>query len=696
MSKKRTFKAKINARRIKDGIVNPGKISFLGILLQLLENGFDARRTDRPLKLHIRIVDRGKDNGFILLTDNGKGFSEEDFDAFVDVHNEHKQERRDTIGQHGTGSKHAFGVCKRIVVFTASEDYPKCVRMVYDDNIFLASIDKGDEPDVSIEDVARKPKWVTIDGTGSVIRLDKIVDWKKIPSSKYIIANLAKRMNPSIARCVRVNNIKLAERDVLFGGIEETMEVDYLAGQQQVEIVFPEKPGHLDRISVGGYNKICSLMEVYETLPRLEEKELFPRELLAQNMCGTIFVPDLNYFRSTSSDCLVSRFYEVEGKGLRMNFIRFLREKVLPLVEMAQKKVAVKTSEKAKEQLLENLCSHINPAWDFDPSVVRGIDDDLGFGPGGVDTSDKNPKDRKEPTLRVSPTTVTLRPGEKETFKIVSTKGTSGRFCWEDSNSGGQLNRKMGRSVTFIAGNQCSKKAFKLTVADIKDPTICRTLYINIVRQVIPIVSPQGVDIPRGASHEFRIRNINATSGNISWRLKGNSPHIRLMRSKARSTTVVVGKGAPLSTETLIAHDLKTDKDYVANFDVIRAMKTNEGWVKIEEKYYFIQISESSTSAVARIRDGKKVTKKGGKVMLFDVLRVGMGHPILIGLDLLLKGTKGKAATLAFVMEVFNYMVVAHIRGLIEDGTSMHGVEFANRMVEIKKDYIERRSLTEQ
>jgi hypothetical protein len=680
-----THKGRTNYDAIVRNLFTAGRKPFYPGLRQAVENSFDARlraekegEPDPRLSIEIEIIGRKQPDGAIMIADNGKGFGSAEIDAFHSIYFTSKEGDASQIGKHGSGRLFLLEFAKRIVVYTKSKEFPKLSRFSFGRDDVLKVVKNGTW-DFNREEVARAPKGVSVGKTGSVIILEG-VDWEKVPTKKEIVETFSDHLKPSIARTVTVDGQRLKDREIIGEAIDESVVVPYLSGIQDIELFLPQQLKRGEEVMIGGYNQICSLREIFHQLNEFD-KSLVPPVLMDRSIIGVIYIPDINKVRSHTSDNLDPEFFSSERKDLREAFLRFLDEEVRPRVEAAFDTKEKRDEIAEQKKYLAGILDVINPAFDFDPMELKIHGEDL---PGKPEKKQDEPGPRG---LCVNTKYISMLPGDQFIFHITDTTGTSGDFLWDASASGGRIHPKSGLEVKYTAGNQLSPEntPFTLVVWDKKDPSINATIKIFIAQDIPVMITPQIVQITRGDSHPFRLRNANLTSCDIVWSLKNPKRGVSILRSEALTTRVFVAENAPLGVYELVAKDRAKKKVYTASFEVMPQPDNRGAFIRVEDIYYRIEAAVNIHMVVERIKEGSSVVKRGHKKRI-DLLRIGFNHPILRNIrESLQSSGKGNLSEI-MTQKVVQYILLAHLRGLVDDGEETFDEHtFISRLVNLEQ-----------
>lgn len=665
------IKGRINADAILDDVIGTGPTFFPG-LKQAVENAVDAGATE----IRIEVVNRGQTSGYICIIDDGHGFRTENFESFCSLRVSSKKGKKGQIGKHGSGRLFLLRFAGSLRVFTKSEEFPKLSTFSFTREDAVALI-KSTERSFPREEV-RKPTWLALESkTGSALIIE-CVNWKEVPTIREMIARFAEHLKPSIASIVKINGESLVPRDVVGEVIQQSFQADYLPGVQEVELFIPVERRRGEEIMIGALNQICGMSTFYRQLKPLDAG-MVPSSLLDRSVCGAIYIPALNEYRASSAEELESDFYGAKGTDLRLAVLRFMQEEIRPLVEAAFQRKRQRDDAIEQTAFLEGIVDRINPAFDFDPNAVRG---------GGSDSEDKGPKSRPiREGLQVNTRYLTLTPGDQFTFRITRKSGTSGKFSWDDSGSGGKVVPKSGTEVVYTAGKNLSPEGepFRLIVWDEKASDLSVTIQIQIVKELPVSITPQFVEVAQGASHVFRLRNSIETSGLVGWRVKGKRLGVSLLRDTGSSTEVMVDEKATLGSYTLVAEDMfENGGTYEASFQVVEATEQKGTYIRIEEAYYLVESAPYIQMVVERVKEGSVITQ-GGRRKKVDVLRIGFNHPILQAWRQALR--KGdRMASEVYWQKVIHFIFLAHLRGWEEDGHEMlDGHILTQRLIQLEQ-----------
>ena len=658
-----------SVRRLLDiliGAGSAGKGAFFSGFQQATENGFDAHATSVCV-----LID--KRDQVLRIIDNGEGFGQKQINGFFSLFVSPKEGVVGLIGKNGSGRIFLLNLAEEILVFSRSSEFPQMISFVLHRSDIEDLLNK-EYIEVKFQ-VVKSPSWWTLPGTGSAICLQN-VNWSLVPSPSEVLNRGSGYLKPSLARMVEVNGERLKPRAIVGEVIHVKVTVPYLSGVQEIELYIPQNRSKLDTIRLGGINYICPLRDMLNQLSP-EIQAMIPQELFGGTVCGDILIPAINNFRAHDGRSLEDAFFQ---SGIQASVVQFLIEEVAPRIVSAfeHKKKADEGEERA--EVITSISESFNQAF-------RPTNKDLGEGAGPGTEGDHDDGKRQLRSFHVTPVGVVLVPGEEQSFRVRRFDGASGRFQWDAKGSGGTLDRKTGKAVTYTAGK--SEGRFGLVIRDQRDPDKEAVVKITIISEKQMMISPIRIDIPAGGSQEFRLLNHDVTSGDIRWELVGAHSSITLSRSSGLRTKVNTLKSASLGDYVLRAVDEQDkDKCVEATFEVVDPF-CEDGIVKIEDRIYILESASMTNPNMVERQKGRKLDRTHVLTQTpRDVMVIDFTHPTLKAIEKL----TGTTSSEAYKQAIFPHVVMAHLQGLIEDREEQFDeIRFRGRVAEILRQVMEAR-----
>ena len=642
----------INPAKILEVLISSGStggMAFFSGLQQAVENAFDAGASRFDIT-----IDK-KNN--LTLSDNGKGFRNEDIISFFSLYVSSKVDAKGLIGKNGSGRIFLLQIAERLNVYTKSKIVPNIV------NFSLARKDlepllMGKNPNQQVLSV-NKPRWWGNKETGTSIVLEG-VDWSRIPSQKKIIESFSAFLAPSIARMVRVNGKPLHPRAVVGEVIRETFHIDGIAQPIDVELFIPEKSRQGESIVLGAFNPIMGIREFMRVCPKP-----VPAELMMGGICGNIFIPDLNPFSAHDRRSFDDNFYQSE---LLQKVIFFFEEELAPIIKEAFARKKKDEDQAREEQALSDISSLLRDAYGKPALNLPGNN--------GADTPlSVVTKPLIVPKLILDPSRATLCPGESIQLKIRGAHSRS-NFDWEINGDNGSLSGKKG-SVVHYTANKVGKD--KITVTE-KGTGLKGTTSITIVAEDAISISPRHVEIEVGRKRTFSVRT-KKTNFTPFWDIPGE---LKFEQLSGNRVSVIADTPGKYNIQIL---DPNTE-GVLAKATIIATPESKEvaNVISLDGKEYLLEVSDVPIPGVVEYMPGGKINPLSNGSTTIDVLKVDMSHTILTGIRSLTSSVD------AYLSCLVPYLIAAHLEcQSYKLGVALSGLELHESIARLHADIVRAR-----
>lgn len=644
------------------GLFQVGGQPFFPALQQIVENAMDAGASGISILVQ-------KKEGRIIIMDDGEGFSRKDATAFLSVCDSGKAGDNTKVGQHGSGRLQLLSFAEQLTVYTRSKDLRALHTFSLSKEQVINLIAKGQHR-FTVKTPKRRPTWLpTWKGFGSAIVVEGI-NWEHVPSLRKLRAELPRYLRPSFAKRIKVNGKGLEPLQVMGEVIQEVVEVDYLPGEQEVELYIPERKRRGQTVMIGGFGPICPLQALVSSLTP-EEQSMLPSELTHRDLCGSIYIPALNEFRTHASNQLDSNLYTDANQGVRAQIIRLLIE-VGAKVKATFGKKDGKSKRELRQVAFATLAERMNQIFAFDPKAIRGSDTTKGSSSGNTQGSGSKGGTRSNGNhLRVNTRKIKLTPGESYLFEVIDTQNTSGRFKWSRSDIGGNVKVLSGtKKAAYVAGDECGQ--FTLTVSDSQDTSMCTQIIIEIVEEHIFHILPEQATIVQGGHKIFQLANLRSSEGALTWSLEDESQGIRLSPMNNGKVRVSVGREAAPGEYTLALQD-EADNICTASFTVTEPPADSAFHMRIGNTYYCLTAASFSTT-VASVRIGPE---RGRGKPRIDMMEVYFDH------DLLVAQAKGKGDQ--YQRTIADHVMLAHVLYQMEQESETDLRQVDIRLAQLKQ-----------
>ncbi|MGC8834493.1 MAG: hypothetical protein ACP5R4_10620, partial [Armatimonadota bacterium] len=130
------------------------------------------------------------------------------------------------------------------------------------------------------------------------------------------------------------------------------------------------------------------------------------------------------------------------------------------------------------------------------------------------------------PTVAVTPTSASVRPGRTQTFTAVTSNLTPSTVQWEvvGGASNGTVSPQVtesGQSTTYTAPPFTSERTVVLRAVSTADPTRFAEAVVNLQPPIQVVVTPQNPVVRQGATLQFQASVLNVQSGqdSVTWEI---------------------------------------------------------------------------------------------------------------------------------------------------------------------------------
>lgn len=580
------------------GLRRPTKATILEALREMIHNAVDAKATIVDIVL--------RDDGTVLVLDDGEGFLEKHRTGYFDLYQSHKTGERGQTGQHGTGRVRVMTFCTEQFVYSVSQDRPEGIstsltgdklKTLFSKHEIRGEWKRGD----------LRPNWWHLQNgkSGSGIKLTLAPEFVKLfPKPAVLIAELGNYLKLSVAEKVRVNGKKLADRGIVGQAIRRTFTFDELGddlyaalGNVEVELFIPERKGPDEEVRIGGDHPICSLADFVKLVDERGLTGPIPDLLTRRVLIGDIFFEKLNRHCAEDRRSLKD---SVIRENVHVHLIRFLAGVLGPVIEECYAKHESDAIRAERTEMLHNFVDAMNRATGFDPASA---DFDSTEPSGKTPTAPpKAPKaNGNERMIVVNRRRVELCPGDSMTLRVIKPRESSltQHLEWVVASENDTL---------LCRGSTCVYLAEKLgthviRVRDTRSPDVGVDITIKVTATKKVVITPSNPDIERGGSEKFTVRN-NPSGGRLQWEITtkdGNrAVGLRLSQREGSSTTLQVTDRAPIGEYVLKV----CDKDIAgigAETTVTVKQLLPPNLMRLDEAYYEVSAAVSQQPEAVRL-----------------------------------------------------------------------------------------------
>lgn len=545
-----------------------GKKGMMEALRQAVENGEDAilEKFDVRTAGEIRIV-LNKRTQETRILDNGKGFGDPEIRGFFSWFDSPKRGKGNRlIGQHGSGRVFLLRYCRKIRVYSVSEQYPTGIMLELTEEdlkeIFDKKVIDGDYYyDVDLPSWWHLPKGAT----GSAIELID-ADWKRMPSPQEIIDTFATYFRPSIARKIRVNDKPLKDLKIVGEPVECTFPIAGL-GDMEVEVYIPREHQRWHVVQLGAHNPTCPVRDFVDCLDA-ETAKLIP-DMLLHSMAGVILFPGINPHVAPDR----KSFKDSMFTGPHLVVANAIAEHLEPLLVEAYYRKEREDQRRRETVTSKIVCEALSEAFDFDPRDLKKLE-----GGEGSDLPEGTQTPTEGLTATLSPTVVRRRVeimvADNATFRVPQMEGVNEEgIQWDATRSGGFLNVSQGPETVYTAGEVVGK--FLLLARDMACNRTIMEVTIAIVAAKEFRITPSKRDVEQGSFLKLRVRNYDTTSGRIGWKMK-RQRGVRLPEPEGLQTELQITDDAPLVTFQVTAYDLENPSlEATGEYEIVVGDKGN-------------------------------------------------------------------------------------------------------------------------
>lgn len=467
---------------------------WIAAVRELVWNAVDAKAT----VITLRYLKRTGGLDFVVI-DDGEAMEQDGLDAMVSLDFSPSAADPDKRGRMGNGSKGFVHHACALRVETRRADESRINVIEYTPGQLLAMWGAGQVDWDMVEPASNhlirvSGTVVTMVGLGS----GEGVNPKHDRSAKRLVDELAGRLPLHVARRVTVidergRSMRLKSRKLMGEKIQGNGRIDGLGSVSYELGVVPDPDAQLDRLEVWALEPVCDIhaflagirpTPAIATLLRPVRQTLDHPQVVGMWVC-----PGLNGL--VGQDRLGFRQDLFDDEDLIYRIVRFFHDEILPKVAAILGRDTMKRLTSTDDETMRL-------------DLVRLLQD-VGAAPRSrspiVDVD----------LLRVSPSTLELEPGDQVSLEIVSPK-EGAAYTWDNSKSGGGLDRTHGIRTTFTAGG--SLGVYALTVSD---GTHKITITVNIVQELPFGFSQRVRHVMPHQRITLRLVNTRHTSGRFLW-----------------------------------------------------------------------------------------------------------------------------------------------------------------------------------
>lgn len=628
------LKGSVNYTKLADQIIEAGiqgVESFLGLLRQLLENGFDAIQeagiSNGRINIRIKTI-RG--NGVLVeIEDNGTGFLEKHVVAFFSPFESSKVESDlSTIGKNGSGRLFSLKMAEGLTVTTVSKDYPDGVTFSYDMPTLVETLIEGDIKRTP-QHVKLPKDWHLAKGeTGSRISLMIPTESRhKVPNVRVLREDLWRFMSPMLGDMITVNSRTLIPSETANGIIiDEVVSFEGLPGMNRIFLYIPKRKRRGEELMIGAKNSICSMRSMIRQFPK-SLAQLAPDSVDTTRVVGGIYMECLKPYRPHSATQLDEKFFDHED--LPIQVMRFIVEEVVPQI----RKLTGEQDEEYEEKPADKVIKSLTELLGVTPTELEELIPPLG--PDGP----KRPPSPADPTkIKVSPASAELIKGGSDlTFKVIGPgKSLVEDLVWKQQGSGGRIigDKKKVTEVLYRPGKKVGRFKLKVSAGDRQGEAS-----INIVESHRLEINPRRVTLGRGQDFSFEAVGVEHTvskdSSKLRWKItKADGSDVEegtvvLSENRGERIGVSVTLKCELGRYILRCWD-PDDPDHVAKASIKVKDLFPVEMIRVEDQVYVLA-KNSLNDAPCQVRPGVICVELGGKELPY--MDINSGHPLVESME---------------------------------------------------------------
>lgn len=657
---------------ILDSVVR-GVHPVIAFLREAAANAEDAQATS--VQIEIDPVRKT-----FTVTDNGIGFDPHRIERFASLFKHLPEALRkrggDKFSKNNSGRCAAFSFGEAIVVTSVSEEYPNGVNFnITRSDLETLFADRKLDMSHKVKELARRPDWWPIEGTGSVIEV-KVSDWNDVPDAKKDIApKLVQHLSFRQAKMLTLNGQPLPKRPMDGDPLEIVIPDHPKFGSVEVYLYLPKTGSSFDQgVQIGGYAPISSLRSFLEPSKKAELVSKIPAILY--EIQGDILLGVLNDYRWHDSHTFDQGLYR---KALFNDVVEFLIHELGPQVEKAFAIRQAEAERAQQQEFLDEFKDAVNPVFDYnrkDAPTVSGLltGKTKGVGPGG------------DVPFWMTPRTVTLLPGHDQLFSVIRVLDSSGQYDVDEDGIGGTFTSKSDREFLYVAGKKPG--TYNLHFFDRRSASKAVDCTVTILERKPGLsLSHSHIQLQQGKSKVVAIDCPQLHSHtSYKWVAKDFPRGLTLRAGKnGMEVRLVATPSCAIGTYTLVAHpDGKPTVKAECLVHVVE-VPPDEHPLKIGDYYYKLELSRTRGSeqpyVVVKLNAERTAQGRVGLV------RVSPEHDVLRAAQKL-QGGKGKEYRSLILLDS---VLQGHVAALVAEGL-LHSVEALTEFDKLRTQILKSRA----